>query len=339
MSQALLEAAAVSKRFPVGSGVRRGEIAALDRVTLDVRVGETLALVGESGSGKTTLGRCLLHLTVPTSGQVLFEGQDLASFSRRELRRFRRLVQPVFQNPYSSLDPRWTAKRTIGEALDAFDLGTPEDRCRRVKELLVAVGLTERQGRSRPHELSGGQRQRVAIAAALAPEPELIVADEPVSALDVLVQAQILDLIAELQSRLGVTLVFITHDLGVVAHLADRVAVMYLGRIVEVGSCADVLERPSHPYTQALVASVPDLDPGAPKPPALAGEIPSPIDPPAGCHFHTRCPFVEAHCRTEQPPLVPLGSADRLVACHVRRREAASPATTRTDKEGMYADG
>ena len=340
MSGALLETAQVSKHYPVGGGVRKGVVTAVDAVTLEVRRGETLALVGESGSGKTTLGRCLLRLTKPTSGRVLFEGRDIATLTREETRQFRRLVQPVFQNPYSSLDPRWSAARTVGESLDAFDIGTAAERRVRVAELLEAVGLTVRHGQARPHELSGGQRQRVAIAAALAPEPELIVADEPVSALDVLVQAQILDLIAELQRAFGVTLVFITHDLGVVAHLADRVAVMYLGRIVEVGTCADVLERPQHPYTQALVASVPEIDPHVRRPPVLAGEIPSPIDPPPGCHFHTRCPLVEAQCRVDQPPLEPLGGGGRLVACHVRRREAQHPSTpTSSDKEGAHADG
>src|SRR5262249_44714189 len=199
MSATLLATAAVSKHYPVGGGVRKGVVTALDGVTLEISRGETLALVGESGSGKTTLGRCLLRLTRPTSGAVLFEGRDTAAFTRDETRRFRRLVQPVFQNPYSSLDPRWNAARTRRESLDACEIGTAAERRARVSELLAAVGLIERHGQARPHELSGGQRQRVAIAAALAPEPELIVADEPVSALDVLVQAQILDLIAELQ--------------------------------------------------------------------------------------------------------------------------------------------
>jgi oligopeptide/dipeptide ABC transporter ATP-binding protein len=341
VSDALLETARVTKRYPVGGSARKGMVTALDDVTLDIRRGETLALVGESGSGKTTLGRCLLRLTKPTSGSVLFEGRDVAALTRSESRRFRRLVQPVFQNPYSSLDPRWSAARTIRESLDAFEIGTAADRRARVSSLLEAVGLTERHGTSRPHELSGGQRQRVALAAALAPEPALVVADEPVSALDVLVQAQILDLIAELQRVFGITLVFITHDLGVVAHLADRVAVMYLGRIVEAGSCADVLETPQHPYTQALVASVPEIDPAARKPPVLVGEIPSPIDPPRGCHFHTRCGVAEEQCRVEQPPLERLGGAERLVACHVRRREAAGSRSTpgESDKEGAHADG
>jgi oligopeptide transport system ATP-binding protein len=230
---------------------------------------------------------------------------------------FRRRAQPIYQDPYSSLDPRWRTARTIREPLDAFGIGTPADREARVAELLEAVGLSTRHGAARPHELSGGQRQRAAIAAALAPKPDLIVADEPVSALDVLVQAQILNLIASLQREFGLTIVFITHNLSVVEHLADRVAVMYLGRIVELGATADVLAAPRHPYTRALIDSIPHPDPArrlelSP----LRGEIPSPIDPPPGCRFHTRCPIAIDLCRKVDPAL--RGDASgRVVACHL----------------------
>ncbi|HZQ64411.1 MAG TPA: ABC transporter ATP-binding protein [Gaiellaceae bacterium] len=337
MSETLVAAERVSKRFRVGGGVSRRELHALDTVDLDVRRNEILAIVGESGSGKTTLGRSLLGLASPTSGRVLFRGRDVARFGRDERRRFRRALQPVFQNPYSSLDPRWRVERIVREGLDAFSLGTPAERRARVTEVLEAVGLTERHARSRPHELSGGQRQRVAIAAALAPRPELIVADEPVSALDVLVQAQILNLIASLHRDFGLTLVLITHDLDVVAHLADRVAVMYLGRIVESGSAADVLERPAHPYTRALVASSVHTHrtPGAERA-RLGGEIPSAVDPPRGCHLHLRCPLAMDVCRGVVPALEPRPDG-RLVACHAVSAGETGPHTDPT-KEEPHAD-
>jgi oligopeptide/dipeptide ABC transporter ATP-binding protein len=290
---------------------------AVDDVTFDVRPGEILGIVGESGSGKSTLGRLLLHLIAPTSGRIVFDGTDLSRLDRKGVHAFRRRAQPIYQNPYGSLDPRWRIARTIREPLDAFGLGSTAERETRVAELLDAVGLSARHAAARPHELSGGQRQRAAIAAALAPKPDLIVADEPVSALDVLVQAQILNLIATLQQEFGLTIVFITHNLSVVEHLADRVAVMYLGRIVELGATADVLAAPQHPYTRALIDSVPHADPArrlelSP----LRGEIPSPIDPPPGCRFHTRCPIAIDLCRTVDPALRSDASG-RVVACHL----------------------
>jgi oligopeptide/dipeptide ABC transporter ATP-binding protein len=320
VSDALVHVEQLSRDFTVGRRLGGGRtLRALDRVDLDVRRGEVLAVVGESGSGKSTLGRCLLRLLKPTSGRVVFDGVDLSRLDRAALRDLRRRAQPVYQDPYSSLDPRWSIRRTVTEPLSAFGIGSPDEREDRVRELFDAVGLSERHAGARPHELSGGQRQRAALAAALAPSPELIVADEPVSALDVLVQAQILNLIAGLQERFGLTIVFITHDLSVVEHLADRVAVMYLGRIVEVGSTGRVLGEPQHPYTRALIDSIPYPDPVRRAELAqLGGEIPSPTDPPSGCHFHPRCPIAVDVCRAVEPPLEP-GGGDGLVACHLAR--------------------
>ena len=318
MSNVLVATEQLTRDFTVGRGLGGGRtLRAVDEVTFDVRPGEILGVVGESGSGKSTLGRLLLHLVAPTSGRIVFDGTDLSRLDRTGVHAFRRRAQPIYQDPYSSLDPRWRIARTIREPLDAFGLGTPAEREARVAELLEAVGLSARHGAARPHELSGGQRQRAAIAAALAPKPDLIVADEPVSALDVLVQAQILNLIASLQREFGLTIVFITHNLSVVEHLADRVAVMYLGRIVELGATDDVLGAPQHPYTRALIDSIPHPDPArrlelSP----LRGEIPSPIDPPPGCRFHTRCPIAIDLCRSVDPALRSDASG-RVVACHL----------------------
>ena len=319
---ALLEARGVTREFRVGGGLlgRSQTLRAVDDVDLDVAAGEVLTVVGESGSGKTTLGRCLLGLMRPTTGSVRFDGDEVGTAGRARTS-FRRRVQPIFQNPYSSLDPRWPVARTVREPLDAFGVGTRADRDRRVTELLESVGLSQRHADSRPHELSGGQRQRVAIAAALALGPDLIVADEPVSALDVSVQAQILNLICDLQRELGVALVFITHDLAVVEHIADRVAVMYLGKIVEAGPADEVLSRPQHPYTRTLLEAIPQPDPrrrlaaGA-----VRGEIPSPLAPPAGCHFHPRCPLAIDVCREDAPAMTAFGE-NHIASCHVTARE------------------
>jgi oligopeptide/dipeptide ABC transporter ATP-binding protein len=300
---------------PRGSVLR-----AVDGVDLHVGAGEIVALVGESGSGKTTLGRCVLGLQAPTAGRVLLEGREIS----RGDRAVHRLAQPVFQDPWSSLDPRWPVARTIREPLDAQRIGTPAERDARVGELLEQVGLTPAHGRRRPHELSGGQRQRVAIAAALAPRPRLIVADEPVSALDMLVQAQILNLLEGLRAQVGVAMLFITHDLGVVHHLADRVAVMYLGRIVEEGTVADVFGDPRHPYTRALLEAHPQPDPGRRlAAPRLPGEVPSPVDPPSGCTFHPRCPLAIEICSMRRPGATSFGAMHEA-ACHVAAQDATA---------------
>jgi oligopeptide/dipeptide ABC transporter ATP-binding protein len=324
----LLEVRGLVKRFAVERGfmAAHGEVHAVEGVDLEVRVGEVLAVVGESGSGKSTLARCILRLIDPTAGSVCFDGIDVTGLHGRELSSFRQRVQPVFQDPYSSLDPRWSVGRSVREALDAYDIGTSVERSARVADLLERVGLSPELAGRRPHELSGGQRQRIGIAAALAPEPQLIVADEPVSALDVSVQAQVLNLLALLQHELDLAILFVAHDLAVVQHIAHRVAVMYLGRIVETGSTQDVFGDPRHPYTQALLEAIPHPDPARRlDPPQLAGEIPSPIAPPLGCRFHTRCPVAIERCRTDDPETVDFGGG-HLAACHVARARLTEPA-------------
>jgi oligopeptide/dipeptide ABC transporter ATP-binding protein len=320
----LLAAEGVVKHFRVGGGLRSraATVHAVAGVDLELRRGEILALVGESGSGKSTLGRCLLGLTRPTAGRIVFDGTDLSHAGGRRLRELRRRLQPVFQNPFGSLDPRWTIERTVREPLDAYQVGSASERRARVRELLDAVGLSERHATSRPRELSGGQCQRAAIAAALALSPDVLVADEAVSALDVLVQAQILNLIAALQRDLGLAIVFITHDLAVVEHLADRTAVMYLGRIVESGPTELVLGAPRHPYTRALIDAIPLPDPSRrTRPSEVRGEIPSALAPPAGCRFHPRCPRAVAVCAELDPQATDFGGG-QLAACHVARAEA-----------------
>ncbi len=310
----------VTKEFRI-RGHRRRVIHAVHEVDLDVDAGEIVAVVGESGSGKTTLGRCILGLTAPTAGSIVLDGRPFDAGDRT----LRRTVQPVFQDSLGSLDPRWTVRRSVREALDAMRIGTPAERDARVSEVLGEVGIGPEVADRRPDTLSGGQRQRVGIAAALAPRPRLLVADEPVSALDVSVQAQILNLLAELREAHGLTVILITHDLSVVEHLADRVAVMYLGRIVEVAPTAELFAAPLHPYTQALLASAPRADPARRVPPQpLAGEIPSPIDLPSGCTFHPRCPLAVDRCRTERPEQRALGPA-RRAACHLARNPADVP--------------
>jgi len=329
MTAPLLRVDGLVKTFPAGSSlINRQVVQAVSGVDLEVQPGEVLAIVGESGSGKSTLGRCLLRLLKPTAGRITFDGQDITTASGSRLRAFRRQAQPVFQDPYSSLDPRWPVGRTIREALDAYAIGSSHDRERRVDDLLDLVGLPRSLRSRRPQSLSGGQRQRVAIAAALALDPRLIVADEPVSALDVSVQAQILNLFVRLRELLGLTIVFIAHDLAVVEHLADRVAVMYLGRIVEVGPTRDVFTAPTHPYTEALLAAIPHPDPSKKLAPhQLRGEIPNPIDPPSGCRFNPRCPLAVERCSVDLPALAEFGQ-DHWAACHValaRRDVLAAP--------------
>ena len=288
---------------PWGSHGSGGILRAVDHVTLHVDPGETLGLVGESGCGKTTVGRLILRLMPATAGRIVFEGQDITHLPERRLRDFRRAVQVVFQDPYSSLNPRLTVRDIVGEPLRNFG-ATRRAAAARVGELLDTVGLPPDYMTRYPHAFSGGQRQRVGIARALALGPRLLVCDEAVSSLDVSVQAQILNLLADLQRQLGLALLFISHNLAVVRHVSQRVAVMYLGRLVEVAPEADLFDHPRHPYTRALLAAVPEAAPDAVPPGVLPGELPSPLDPPAGCRFQTRCPRAEAQCRAAEPPLV-----------------------------------
>jgi oligopeptide/dipeptide ABC transporter ATP-binding protein len=329
---ALLEVKGLVKRFPAGGPVwRRRHVHAVSGVDLAIARGQTLGLVGESGSGKTTVGRCILGLHRPDEGEVLFDGRDVAALRGSALAEFRRRVQPVFQDPYGSLDPRWTVGRSVQESLESHRIGSVQDRRARVAELFSIVGLDPALADRHPRNLSGGQRQRVGIAAALASEPELLVADEPVSALDVSVQAQIINLLQRLERELGLAVLFISHDLGVVEHISSDVAVMYLGRVVETGPTATILRSPQHPYTRALVDAIPLPDPARRlRHVPLAGEIPSPVDPPSGCAFHPRCPLAEAGCRIDVPELGPVGD-EHLVACPVVARgtpSATAPNTT-----------
>lgn len=298
----------------------RGAVQAVDGVSLLIRPGETLGLVGESGCGKSTLGRAIARLIEPERGSVRLGGVDLSRLSRSELRAHRSDIQMVFQDPLASLDPRWTVGALIAEPLNIHRVGSRAERRDRVADLLTKVGLPADAAGRYPHQFSGGQRQRIGIARALALDPKLLVLDEPVSALDVSVQAQILNLLVDLQKQLGVAYLFISHDLSVVEYISDRVAVMYLGRIVEIAPRDQLWSAPAHPYTQALFASIPRIDGNGPgrRGAPLKGDLPSPYSPPSGCRFHTRCPVVLERCRTETPRSVrSCGDAGHSVACHL----------------------
>ena len=311
----LLRAENLVKHFPAGAGFfagATGKVHAVDDVSFDIAAGETLALVGESGCGKSTVGRLALRLLEPTSGRVLLDGEDLQSLDAAALRQRRRTMQIIFQDPYGSLNPRMTVGQMLEEPLFLHSLHSGDSK-NRVKELLNLVGLAPEHAVRYPHEFSGGQRQRIGIARALAVEPKLIVCDEAVSALDVSIQAQVINLLQELQRRLGLAYIFIAHDLAVVRHIASRVAVMYLGRIVEHGAAEQVLGAPRHPYTKALLSAVPTIE-GGREVIRLAGESPSPVNPPPGCHFEPRCPEAQARCRERYPDTVGDAAGGR-VAC------------------------
>jgi len=323
---ALLEAAGLSVRFAVGGGIFRPpqHVRAVSDVDLALRAGETLALVGESGSGKTTFARALLGLVHHSAGRILFEGADTAAMTRRDAQAMRRVVQMVFQDPFGSLDPRLPVADIIAEPLRIHGIGSRAEHRARVAELLVLVGLPSDAANRYPHQFSGGQRQRIAIARALAPRPRVIIADEPLSALDVSIQSQILNLMGELRERVGISYLLISHDLAAVHHLADRVAAMYLGRVVEVAGRDALFARPAHPYTAALLDSVPRIGAGRRVPGrALQGDIPSPMAPPPGCAFHPRCARASGICRTEVPALRPLDPGQE-VACHYPLHQGAA---------------
>ena len=322
VSAPLLKVQNLVKRFPIQGGLLSrtvGQVHAVDGVSFELPAGETLGVVGESGCGKSTTGRCILRLIEPTSGQVWFEGKSVTSAGKAELRALARDMQIIFQDPFASLNPRMTVSAIIGEALTIHKLTkTRADYDARIVQLLETVGLSADHMRRYPHEFSGGQRQRIGIARALAVNPKLIVCDEAVSALDVSIQAQVINLLEDLQSQLGLTYIFIAHDLSVVEHISQRVAVMYLGRIVEIADAQDLYTRPQHPYTEALLSAVPIPDPTVKrKRILLQGDVPSPIHPPSGCHFHTRCPLAQAQCKVESPVLKAVG-AGHSVACHLR---------------------
>ena len=309
-AQPILQVRNLVKHFQIGGGLfggGAGIVKAVDGVSFEIHRGETLGLVGESGCGKTTTGRCILRLEPPTSGEVVFEGRDMSKLSDTEMRGLRRRIQVIFQDPYSSLNPRMTVGQIISEPLGVHGI-VPDRAARaaRVQDLLRHAGLLPAMARRYPHELSGGQRQRVGIARALAMEPSLIICDEPVSALDVSIQAQIINLLEELQAEFGLTYLFVAHDLSVVRHISDRVAVMYLGKIVEITDRKSLYENPQHPYTKALLSAVPIPDPvveARREHVVLGGEVPSPLSPPSGCVFHPRCPIAVAECRTTVPEL------------------------------------
>ncbi len=318
----LLSVRDLRKHFPITGGLMSREVArvhAVDGVSFDLAEGETLGLVGESGCGKSTTGRCILRLIEPSGGEVLFRGEDVTQLDRGAMRALRRDMQIIFQDPFASLNPRHSIGGIIGEALDIHGLTKSRaEREARIVSLLETVGLRPDHMRRFPHEFSGGQRQRIGIARALAVEPKLIICDEPVSALDVSIQAQVINLLEDLQERFNLTYLFIAHDLSVVEHISNRVAVMYLGRVVEIASSRELYENPRHPYTEALLSAVPIPDPTAKRQRImLQGDVPNPINPPSGCHFHPRCPIAEKRC-TQETPVLRESSQGHFVSCHLR---------------------
>jgi len=326
----VLEVTDLVKHFATSSGFRSGAgvVRAVDGVSFTIGPGEIMGLVGESGSGKSTVGRCVTRLVEPTSGSIKLRGQEISTLSRRAMRPLRREVHIVFQDPYSSLNPRLTIGQIVGEPMRLHRTVQGKDLDRRVDEMLEKCGLRSELRDRYPHELSGGQRQRVGLARALSVEPSLVIADEPVSALDVSVQASILNLITDLQRDLGFSCLFITHDLSVVEYISTTIAVMYLGRIVERTSREQLFRDPQMPYTQSLLTAAPVPDPVAQRSRArvvLQGDMPSPLDPPPGCHFHTRCPVAVDRCKVEVPPLAGVTSPDHLVACHLVDAETGAP--------------
>ena len=316
----LLEVQKVKKEFVTSKSLTGKPVKivhAVDSVDLTIYEGETIGVVGESGCGKSTLGRCILKLIRPTAGNVLYRGEDITKLNKEQMRQMRRKMQLIFQDPYASLNPRMTVLELIMAPLEAFGIGTMEERVQRVKEIMELVGMPENMMNRYPHEFSGGQRQRIVIARALVLNPEFVVCDEPVSALDVSVRAQVLNLIQELKKKKHLTYMFISHDLSVVKYISDRIAVMYLGRIVEIAEKNELYNNPQHPYTKALLSAIPipDVD-NKMKREILTGDVPSPLNPPSGCYFHTRCKYATERCKTECPALHDVGNG-HMVACHL----------------------
>ncbi len=316
----LLEVKNLKKHFPInGTSLfsrNKDMVKAVDGISFTVKAGETLGLVGESGCGKSTAGRSILKLTEPTEGQLIYKGEDITDFRGERMRKLRQEMQLIFQDPYASLNPRKTIEQIITEPMKIFQMEKAA-RKQKLDRLLDVVGLSSYHKSRHPHEFSGGQRQRIGIARSLALDPELVICDEPVSALDVSIQAQVINLLEELQEEFKLTYIFIAHDLSVIHHISDRVAVMYLGELVEIGDAAEVYQSPKHPYTQALLSAVPKVNPHQEKERIiLKGDLPSPANPPKGCKFHTRCPFAEAICRSEKPTMKQVSLTGQMAACH-----------------------
>ncbi|HLR40183.1 MAG TPA: dipeptide ABC transporter ATP-binding protein [Virgibacillus sp.] len=316
----LLEVTNMKKYFPLKSQTlfsnEKPVLKAVDGISFSVRTGETLGLVGESGCGKSTAGRMILRLLEPTEGEIFFKGENITSFRGEKLRKLRKEMQIIFQDPYASLNPRKTIENIITEPMKIFNI-PKQERIKKLEHLLDIVGLSAYHKYRYPHEFSGGQRQRIGIARSLALEPELVICDEPVSALDVSIQAQVINLMEDLQDEFNLTYIFIAHDLSVVHHISDRVAVMYLGELVEIAEVDELYENPKHPYTQALLSAVPEANPHQEKQRIiLTGDLPSPANPPTGCKFHTRCPYAEEICRTQEPAFKQVSPAGQMAACH-----------------------